>query len=357
MLHAVIIAGGSGTRFWPRSRAHRPKQHLPIATSRTMLQDTVERFIPKLPPDNVYIITSEALAADAREQVSELPRENVVGEPFGRDTAACIGLAALMVKRRDPEGVMAVLPADQTIKPVAKFLAEVDFAAERAARDEVLMTFGIRPAEPAVVYGYIHRAGMLLDSPFKVYRVEAFKEKPDRATAQQFLDSGEYYWNSGMFVWRADTILHAIEQDMPQLHEGLGRIQPALGTPEEAKVIAREYEQLEKISIDYGVMEKAGNVEVIEAEFEWDDVGSWQAMERLHGRDERGNTALGKHCTVDTENCILVGDDDHLVATVGVRDIIVVHTEDATLVCRRDQAQKVKALVDELKEKGETAYI
>jgi len=293
-----------------------------------------------------------------RDQVPQLPKGNIVAEPMGRDSGACIGLAALIARKNDPDAVIVMCPADHILRPAERFLDVVNAAADLAADSGQLATFGIKPTYPATGYGYIHRGeGIDADGGVPAFKVERFVEKPDVAKAQEFLDSGEYYWNSGVFVWSAKTILSAIEQFMPELHEGLGRIEPALGTPEQADAIRREYEPLLKVSIDYGVMEKAEDVIVLEADYEWDDVGSWLAIERLHPADESGNVVVGKHEGINTNNCIIMSEGNHIVGTIGVSDLIIVQTPDATLVCAKQDAAEVKQMVETFKKKGLKQYL
>ena len=358
MAYFVIMAGGSGTRFWPRSREQRPKQLIRVTGEHTLLQHTVLRLVPEVPAERVMIITRGDHSAETAQQLADHPGIQVVGEPQGRDTAACIGLAATLIARKDPDAVMAVTPADHLIEPAERFRAAVE-QAERVAREKhCFVTLGIKPREPATRFGYIERAEPLgAPGPFQAYGVAAFREKPDEETAKSFLESGRFYWNSGTFIWRVQDVLDGIEAHMPALHAGLQRIAEALGTTEEAEVIAREYEQLEKISIDYGVMEKAGNTVVLEVDYMWDDVGAWDAIPRLHGSDDAGNTAEGPTHLLDTKNCIVVTEGAHLVSTVGVEDLVIVHSHDATLVCRRDRIGDVKSLVTRLREDGFEDYL
>lgn len=361
MLHALIMAGGAGTRFWPKSRQSTPKQLLEIAGNGTMIQQTVRRMLPSVEPRRVHVITNASLVEATRAQLPSVPPQNVIGEPCGRDTAACIGLGALLAQRLDPKATLAVMPADHVIGPDASFTRALNVCVSLAEQADTLVTMGIRPTYPSVDYGYIHRGPKLgANDGVPFYEATEFKEKPDRATAEKFVASGEYYWNSGMFVWRADTILRCMARHMLKLHEALTRIRPSLGTPEEARVVAEEYERLEKKSIDYGVMEpaaKAGMVKVVEAIYDWDDVGTWRAVERHRPADTAQNVVVGKHVGVDTKGCIVAGEDGHLVTTVGVSNLIVIHTKDATLVCRKDLAQDVKKLVDKLREGGLSSYL
>ena len=359
MLHPVIMAGGSGTRFWPKSRLRRPKQLIQIVGNGTMVQQTVAR-LAGLPKHNILVVTNASQADAMRTQLPDLAPEQIVAEPCGRDTAACIGLAAFMVKKRDPDAVMAICAADHAISPAAEFVRCIEEAARLASECHVLVTFGVKPTQPSTRFGYVRRGAALSGAGASgpvAYSLLEFKEKPEAPQAQAFYDTGEYYWNSGNFVWRADDIIAAIATHMPELHAGLERIDPALGTPEQAAAIEREYPGLPRNSIDYGVMEKADNAVIVEATFEWDDVGAWDAVHRHHPTDANDNVVVGEHVGKDTQGCILVAEDGHLLATLGVRDLIVVQTDNATLVCDRKRAPDVKALVELLKEQGRDAYL
>ena len=360
MAHVVIMAGGSGTRFWPRSRDHRPKQLIQVTGQHTMLQHSVRRLIPGVPPEQIMVVTRDTHANESLQQLADYPGIQVVSEPEGRDTAACIGLAAVLIRQRDPDGVMAVMPADHLIDPASRFLAAVGQAEEIARRHHVFVTFGIKPRSPSTQFGYIERgeaAAGASGGVFEAYRAAAFHEKPDLDTAQAFVESGRFYWNSGTFVWRVEDILGAIERHMPKLHKGLVRISRALGDKGEAQVIAREYAQFDKISVDYGVMEKVDNTVVLAVDYDWDDVGSWEALPRLCGTDEAGNAVQGAAHLLDTSGCIVISDEGHLVSTLGVRNLVVVHSPDATLVCRRDRSADVKELVARLREEGLDSYL
>jgi mannose-1-phosphate guanylyltransferase len=347
------MAGGSGTRFWPKSREACPKQLMQVASEATMLQRTVRLLIPHVQTDRIVVVTGAAHEAESRRQLCDLPGVRVVAEPQGRDTAACVGLAAVLLLRDDPEAVMVVTPADHRIEPAERFHAALGQAEEIAERAGALVTLGVKPRFPSTEFGYVER-GEPLDGAgeFPAYRVASFREKPDRAAAQEFVRAGRFYWNSGTFVWRARDILDALRQFMPKLHEALGRIDKALGTGQEDRVLAGEYARLDRISIDYGVMEKARNSVVLEVDYDWDDLGSWEALARLHGADPQGNTVLGTGCLTDAGNCIVVSEEDHVVGVVGVEGLVIVHSPDATLVCRRDRVGDVKELVRRLREQG-----
>lgn len=355
----MIMAGGGGTRFWPRSRTTRPKQFLTFSGDRTLLQGTLDRIAARVPADRTWVITGAAHAAEAARQLPELPASHVVGEPQGRDTAACIGLGAALIARTDPAATMIVLPADHVIEPEREFHRAVH-AAEQLATDHphALLTFGIRPTFPSTGYGYIQRGepvGQRQGVP--AARVKAFKEKPDADTAERFLHSGEYLWNSGIFVWRVAAILGELERQKPTLFDGVQRIAAAWDTPEREAVFAREYAAAEKVSIDYAVMEGAKEVLVIDAPYQWDDVGSWLALERRNPQDAEGNTVQGSHLGLDTHGCVIGSDPGHLIATIGVRDLIVIQSGDATLVAAKKDEAAVKQLVDKMKAGGLGKYL
>ena len=360
MLHPVIMAGGSGTRFWPRSRRHRPKQLIRIFGEGSMIQQTVSRLQASFPPESFLVMTNAAQAEEVRRQLPRLTAAQTVAEPAGRDSAACIGLAALILLDQDPDAAMLVLASDQLISPMEEFARCVAEGQRIALQQHALVTFGVKPTAPTEQYGYVRRGERLppqeRDAP-PAFRLAQFKEKPSRAQAEEFIRTGEYYWNSGNFVWRAADILEAIRQLLPEIHAGLEKIRPAIGTARQEQVVAREYPLLTRISIDYGVMEKAANAVIVEMSLVWDDVGAWNALSRHHAPDEHGNVVMALHAGIDTGGCILAAEPDHLIATLGVKDLIVVQTPDATLICDRSRAAEVKALVELLRTRGLDAYI
>lgn len=377
MLHAVIMAGGTGTRFWPASRNDAPKQLLRLVGEATMLRQTVDRLGELAPKERQLVVTNVRLVDTIREQLPELPAGAVVGEPCKRDTAPCVGLAALLVSRDDPEATMVVMPADHVIRPAEKFQAAVRQAVALVdAAPGRIVTFGIKPTYAAEIFGYIHRGEALREGeasaephrkqppawqerrpPAPAYRVRKFKEKPDAATAKTYLDSGEYYWNSGIFVWRAATILDALRQRQPEMLAHLQKIVDAWDAKDRDAVFEREFAAIQPISIDYAVMEHATEVAVIEAPFDWDDLGGWQSLARLVGQDQANNTVVGKHLGVDTNGAIVRTTDDHLVVTLGVKDVIVVHTPNATLVADKHNEEQIRKVVKRLEELGWSDYL
>jgi mannose-1-phosphate guanylyltransferase len=354
MLHAMIMAGGGGTRFWPRSRQRRPKQFLTLNGDRSLLQQAMDRIEALAPPERSWIITSEDYRDETGQQIPELPPERTIGEPCRRDTAPCIGLGAALIALQDPTAVMLVTPADHVIEPMQEFRRAVQVAAQMAEEHpSALITFGIPPTYPATGYGYIHRGPQIAHRQgVSIFRVAGFREKPDADRAEQFVVSGEYFWNSGIFVWKAATVLEALREQRPQLYDAVQRIAAAWNGPRRDAVLRREYEAVERISIDYAVMEAARDVLVVQAPYKWDDVGSWLALERMNPQDAHGNTVLGTHCGINTDNCVIVGDAGHVIATIGIDNLLIVQDGDATLVADRREEGTVKQLVDLLKQKG-----
>jgi mannose-1-phosphate guanylyltransferase len=355
-LYAVIMAGGVGTRLWPRSRQNMPKQFLDIVAENTMFQETFLRIESLIPPDRVFVITNETYAPIVWEQISQLPRDNVIVEPAGRNTAPCIGLVALYLRQLDPEAVMVVLPADHLIRKAAYFRKVLKVVAE-VAQDDYLVTMGIQPDSPHTGYGYIQRGDFLRQiGQHGVYKVARFTEKPDEAAAQRFLDSGQYYWNSGMFGWKVSAILEAVRTHLPALHAQLITIEAALGSQRERQVMEEVWRGVESISIDYGVMERADNVAVIPMDVGWSDVGSWATVAELLPRDAEDNVVVGKHMGIDTTGSLLYS-SERLVATIGLRDMVVVDTGDVVLICPKARAQEVKDLIGELRKKQKDQYL
>lgn len=352
-MHAVIMAGGRGTRFWPRSREKKPKHLLDIVSSRTIIQETVDRIVPLIQPENILVVTGRKHARELIRQLPEIPVENILIEPVGRNTAACIGLAAIHIAKKAKNDVMLVLPSDHAIGQPAKYRAVLSAAATAARKHNALVTIGIEPSGPHTGFGYLEGGESLgRVGSQEVFRVDSIREKPDLALARKFLKSGNFYWNSGMFVWKTSTILNEIKQHLPALHAGLLSIESALGTPAEAAVLTRTYKALASISIDYGVMEKAKNVLVIPAEFGWSDVGSWDALWDISPKDANGNaTAQGSQALFEKSENAFVYSPKKLVALVGMKDVIVVETIDALLICKRNQSQDVKKIVDALEER------
>lgn len=360
MLYAVIMAGGAGTRFWPASRVQNPKQLLNLSGDRSMIQATVDRLDGLATSKSTLIVTNQRLVDPIREQLPDLPAECVVGEPCKRDTAPCIGLAAHWVMKQDPEAVMAVMPADHVIKETAAFQNAMrhamDLIEEEPSR---IITFGIKPTYPAESFGYVEREGDLIsagDQP-PTYSVKQFREKPNAETAAEFLRQGCFYWNSGIFVWKARTIIDALQKYEPEMGSHLATIGDALETDEFDATLEREFAAIKGKSIDFAVMEHYKPVVVVEAPFDWDDVGNWPSLERLRDQDAQGNTIVGKHLGVNTKGTIVRTDGEHLIVTMGMEDCIIVHTPDATLVARKQDEESIRKVVKELEERGWQEYL
>lgn len=361
MLHAVIMAGGFGTRFWPLSRAATPKQLLDFGGGRTMIQLALGRLAGLVPPERTLVITNRQLVGPMREQLPELPAANIVGEPCKRDTAPCVGLAAHLVGAKDADATMLVMPADHLIRPVEKFQAAVSQAAALVTEQpDRIVTFGIRPTFAAETFGYIERGQPL---PAKsadaapAFQVLRFREKPQRPQAEEFLAAGTFYWNAGIFVWQARTILAALQTHEPAMAERLDAIGRVQGTKAYDEVLEREFTAIVGKSVDYAVMEKHPSVSVIEAPFQWDDVGSWQSLPRSLGADADGNTIVGKHLGIRTAGSIVRTTNDHLVVTLGLQDCIVVHTPNATLVANKHDEEAIREVVKQLQSRGWSEYL
>ena len=340
---AVIMAGGRGTRFWPRSRNARPKQFLAIVGTETLLHQTVRRLDGHVPPERIYIVTTEDLAEETRRMLPELPPENVIVEPEGRNTAPCLALALVEIERRVPNGVMAVLSADHWIADRDLFLADLDLAVTHAASQRELVTFGIRPAYPETGYGYIESEG-----DGAVLKVRAFREKPPTEVAIQYLASGRHYWNAGMFVWTLADLRAGLQQHAPEVLAPLDAWVKAGAQPGE---LTKAYGQLPKVAIDVALLEKAATVAVVPARFRWSDVGSWPAAIEFQTPDADGNVTQGDTLLLNTRDSAFFG-GTRLIAAAGVEGLIVVDTPDALLLVKKDQAQSVKDIVERLRAEG-----
>lgn len=356
-MYAVIMAGGKGTRFWPRSREDRPKQLLNIVGQRSMLQQTVARITRLLPPENVLVVAGGNHGEEVHNQLTELPKENIILEPIGRNTAACIGLAALLVQQRDSAAVMTVLPADHLITDEEIFLGTLRAALAQARLQPALITLGIRATTPETGYGYIE-AGEQVDTEqnHKFHKVISFHEKPDRERAEQYLEQGNFFWNSGMFVWQAEAILEAIRIHLPGLYADLQELKPLLGAGGLEDGIARIYPDLESISIDYGVMEKAENVLMIPADFGWNDLGTWASMFQVWPKDDQDNAYQGEIVALDSRQNVVFS-RLKLCVLLGVDDLVVVDTEDALLVCPVHRAQDVGKILEIIRQSGLEQYL
>jgi len=356
---ALIMAGGVGARFWPRSREKSPKQLLPIAGEGTLIQNTVARLDGIVETKDTFIVTNRIQKAPIIKQLPTIPPNNVLVEPIGRNTAPCIGLAALFMRRIDPEAVMLVLPADHIIKDVEEFHRIISTGIQVASETKGLVTIGIQPDRPETGYGYVQILEDKEKNPYSVqgvFKVKTFAEKPNLQTAERFLESGDFVWNSGMFIWRIDSILREIGEHLPELHQGLQNIDSVLGTEKYVPTLERVYGILRGISIDYGVMEKASQVYVLKGDFGWSDVGSWDEVYRIAEKDEQGNVVIGNVILKDVKNSIIQS-NGKVVGVLGIEDLIVINTDDALLVCKRGKSQEVKEIVDYLKRKRMNEFL
>jgi mannose-1-phosphate guanylyltransferase len=343
--YALIMAGGRGERFWPLSKKTLPKPFIPLLKKETMIQETVKRIKALIPEERIIIVLSRDHFPVAQQQLPEIPVENFVIEPFGRDTAACIGLASLYIGRKDEDASMVVLAADHLIADSEAFFRTITASLKFLASDDYIVTIGIKPTRPETGYGYIElgeKLGSVDNESF--FSVKKFVEKPGLSAASDYLKTDRYCWNSGMFIWRNSTIQNSLSVYMPELWNGLMRIDECLGSEAEEEVIKKEFSQFERISIDYGVLEKSSQVVVVPASFNWDDVGTWTALERVYGLDESDNVVVGKHVGRDTQGCIVFS-RDQLVATLGVKDLVIVQSKDKILVCHKEKAPYLKEIV------------
>jgi mannose-1-phosphate guanylyltransferase len=348
MNYAVIMAGGVGSRFWPESRLAKPKQFLNLIGEKTMLQSTVDRILPLIPIEQILVITNADYTDLVKEQLPDLPASNIIGEPVGRNTAPCIALASVVASELDPDPTLIVLPSDHYIRDEKEFRRVLATAAEKATTEEVLITVGIRPNRPETGYGYIQineNNGASQEDEFCM--VKTFAEKPDLQTAIKFIASGDFYWNSGMFIWKASTILKEIGKHLPEIHREALKVREHVGAAGFEAALRNYYHSCMSISIDYGVMEKAGAVHVIPAEFGWNDVGSWLAVYELEEKGEEGNVIRAPHTHLENcQNCFIVSDSKKLIAMSGLQGFAYVETDDAVLICRLEESQEVKKLVE-----------
>lgn len=358
-MFVVLMAGGTGTRFWPRSRKSHPKQLLNIIGSKSMLQLTFERVKNLTSPNKIIIITNTEQKPHIEQQLPEIPSNNIIAEPFGRNTAPCIGLAACIIKKiENPKEVMVVLPADHLIGDAKKFISTIKSGVEYIESSECLLTLGVKPSYPETGYGYIQTGDKISDlQAIDICKVKTFAEKPNKDTAERFLKSGDFLWNSGMFIWKVEDILKEIDDHIPELGEDLVDIENAYGKSNFSKVLKEVYSRTKPISIDYGVMENAKKVCVIKADFQWNDLGSWEAVYNISPKDNNGNVVDGKKSIlINTKNNYFYS-SKKLIAAVDVENLVLVEMDDAILICNKDKSQNVKSVVDYIERKDMEDYL
>lgn len=357
MQYAVIMAGGVGSRFWPSSRKNKPKQFLNLIGERSMIQETVDRIAPLIPLDRILIVTNDHYVELVREQLPDIPHENIIGEPVARNTAPCVAIAAAILQKRDPSATMVVLPADHYITKEERFREILQAGIDVAESGPNLVTIGITPHRPETGYGYIQMNDKpSFEGAHPVHEVKTFAEKPDLKTAVSFMESGDFLWNSGMFIWTTRTILDQFFTHLPAIHREIEAFDAA-SDMDFTKAVDAFYRGVMSISIDYGIMEKAKTVFVVPGEFGWSDVGSWMAVYELEDKGHNGNIAEGSEVIFqNSENCMVRMQSNKLVAVVGLQGVAVVETDDTILICRLDQSQDVKSVVDQLDERGLTQF-
>ncbi len=356
-IRAVIMAGGRGTRFWPLSRRNKPKQFLAIVSEKTMLEETVERLSPLIPWRDIYAVANLSQTKAIRAALPSWPKDNLLVEPLGKNTAPSLILATAWIYLHDPKAVVAALPADHLIRDPDLFRKKLRAGAQAASLGDAIVTVGIPPSYPATGYGYIHfeRGQARRVSGETFFQVREFKEKPNTRLARHFLKKGNYYWNSGMFIWRADVFAHKLEKYAPSLFPFWEMILEAL-QKRNRRALTRLFQGVPSISIDYALMEKAEGVLVCEGNFGWSDVGAWSSLAEIWQRDVKGNAAKGEYIALESQNC-LIYNPQRLTALVGVNDLIIVNTGDGLLVCPKSQDQKVREIIELVKKSGRTQYL
>ncbi len=354
-IYAVILAGGHGTRFWPRSRKKRPKQLLDIIGSESMIQLTLARIKPLIPEGNILIVTNREQAPLIEKHLPRIRPENILAEPCGRNTAPALALASAYLLTKAPGSIMIVLTADHLIQKQSAFLSLLNEGIRLACKNEYLITLGIKPTFPETGYGYIQIGEGFEDSNTS-YKVKRFVEKPDRKTAEQYLMDGRYLWNSGMFIWKTQAFWQALKRFLPSMHHSFCQLTNIFDTPHFMETVEVVYKNMKSISVDYGIMEKSDKVLVIPADIGWNDIGSWTALEKIIEKGENGNIIIGHHIGIDSKNNIVYS-HKKLIATIGIKDLIIVDTEDALLVCHKDRAQEIKDIVVLLEQRGMDEYL
>jgi len=355
-IYSLIMAGGSGTRFWPRSRDKRPKQFLAIFGNETLIQSTINRFLPFTPKDNIYIISKQLQQEEISRQHLTINNGNILYEPVGKNTLPCIGLASLFIQRKNPEGIIIISPSDQLIGDLPLFRDTIKTACNIAVDNDGIVTIGINPSFPATGYGYIRKANKVRSgTDIDAFKVKCFIEKPDIETAGKYYTSGEYLWNSGIFVFKCSVLLNAIAKFTPDLYDSLIEIDKYIDTPFYNEQLAKLYCAIDGISIDYGIMEKAENIFVVKGNFQWNDLGGWEQVYELSEKDASGNATVGNVVLRDTENSYVYSQNG-LIVLMGVKDMLVVQEGNATLVAKRNKSEDIKQLVKLLKSKDLHEY-
>ena len=356
-LYTLIMAGGSGTRFWPRSKAVKPKQYLNLFGSESLLEATIKRFSSFTSNENIYVVSGKSQAEVLESQTTMLPKTNLIYEPVGKNTLPCIGLAAMFAERENPDGIMVVTPSDHLIENVELFRDTVLAAVKIADKQNGIVTIGITPTYPATGYGYVQTAENIT-GPEKImqFKVERFVEKPNETKATEYLKQGGFYWNSGLFVFKISVFLDAVKQFAPKLYSDLRKIQADLGNPSFEQTLDTIYRAVEGISVDYGIMEHAKNIYLVEGNFIWNDLGSWESVYLTSEKDENGNAGSGETVIVDSKNSYVYSETG-LIALVGLDDVIVVQDGNTTMVCKRDRAEDIKKVVDQLKSENKNQYL
>jgi len=365
--YAVIMAGGVGTRFWPKGTLKFPKQFLKIANDNdTLLQLAYKRLEGVFHDTKIFVVTNVIYKQEVRKQLPKLPDENIICEPVGRNTAPCIGLACLFINQFEPKANVLVVAADHLINDVPEFHRVIKSGLKFVAENGGIVTLGIHPTHPETGFGYIqYDSDKFIDVELekngeskveRIYKVKTFAEKPNQEVAKAFLKSGDFLWNSGMFIFRTDTMMTEIKNFMPELYEGLTKLQESLLSNDFPKILESEYSKMKSISIDYAVMEKAGDVFIIRSHFGWNDVGAWDEAYNIKEKDSDGNVKQGRTVTINTKNCLIIN-DQKIVAAVGVEDLLIINTENGLLICKKGQSQNVKEVVDYLRRKGLEQYL
>jgi mannose-1-phosphate guanylyltransferase len=366
--YAVIMAGGIGTRFWPKGTSRLPKQYLKIENDHSsMIQQTFKRLESVVAPSNIFVVTNVAYKAVTKKHLPKIPEENIICEPFGRNTAPCIGLTCLFIKQFDTKANVLVVPSDHIIKDVEEFQRVAKCGLSFTNDNGGIVTLGINPTKPETGYGYIQfdpdeftevtaKNGKHNDTAEKIFKVRTFAEKPNFETAKAFIESGDFLWNSGMFIFRVDTMLQEIQDSLPDLHTALHTLEKSLMKNNFEKILEKVYSQIKGISIDYGVMEKSQEVYTIKSHFDWSDVGSWDEIYNFNQKDKDGNVKQGTTVTINSKNCLIIN-DQRISALVGVEDLLVIDTDNGLLICKRGESQNVKEVVDYLRRKGLDQYL